>query len=167
MKTYLCFLLLGACGQQGFDYETAQGMRIYSFEGYPSVEQVESSCAATIAAMGGRGYKALEYVKVIAENHPIDVPSVGLTNGVYLKNLDEIGINITDQCWARTAFVHELIHMYQWKRDQISDNLHTDPYWWGYTGIEAKAQNLAISFECPEKGPEWIDPETQQPIGGW
>lgn len=166
MKKLILLSLVVSCSPDP-DFETHQGMRIFSLNGIPTQEMIESSCAATVFAMKGTGWKAFEGLTLNVQDEPFDLGDVGYVNGFYSHVYFEIGITMTNKCLARTAFVHELIHMFQWTWEQNDDYLHEDRYWWGWQGIEARAQNFAILNECPEEGPEWVDPETNVPVGGW
>lgn len=162
----LIFLYLVACGNDP-DYETHQGMRVFTVDGFPTMKMVESSCAATILAVGGEGWKAFEGLELSVQNEVIVLGGGQKANGLYSREYNSIIVHRTNDCWARNAFVHELIHLFQWRRDRKEDSLHEDTRWWGWKGIEGKAESFAALNECPEDGPLWVNPETNKPIGGW
>lgn len=164
-RKIIVFVMFAACGGPESDFVTAQGIKVFTLNDFPTQEMVESSCAATILALNGKGWKKLDGLELDVKEDVLVLKDGRKANGVYYG--ERIEIHKTNDCWARNAFVHELVHLFQWERNQVTDLLHEDPIWWGMYGIEQRAQNYAIMNECIETGPAFIDPETKKPIGGW
>lgn len=148
MKQFIFLCMLAACGKEP-DYVTHQGISVFTLNGFPAMETVETSCAAVILSIEGRGWKAFDGLRLDVVAEVIVLADGRKVNGVYYGDNDLIQVHKTNDCWARNAFVHELIHLFQWERDQVDDLLHEDPKWWAKDGIEDRAYKFAIETECP------------------
>lgn len=139
-----------------------------------SVESVDAGVDAVLEVIGGKGHQ-LSGLELRVEAQPL--PLDGWSNGpckypAYIdgasSGLCAAGLSYTPEenlirvwkdtpCWARTAWVHELCHTFQWYRDGATDAEHHDPKWWmgasprgSTTSVEGRAMTIAIAAECPD-----------------
>lgn len=130
-----------------------------------TVEELDIATDHLLAVIGGSGGRLREEnLEVIVEPRvlPLDgspgpckyEPSSGkCAAGLSYIGPDRIRVWRYVDCFYRGAFVHELIHFFQWWRDEEMDEDHSSTKWWDTPvsrgSVEDRAYETVVQ-ECPE-----------------
>ena len=166
MRPLLC-LALTACGAD-FDYTTAHGIMVIDETGSIHQAQVESATEAMLGVIGGTGAR-LQGVRLRIEANPLPLdgqsgscrypavdqdgsPSGRCAGGLSWVDQEYVRVWAMSTCFANSAFVHELCHLFQWWRDDTEDHDHTNEAWWlGEGSVDFRGSMAAFNQECPNE----------------
>jgi len=130
---FLCFIPLVGCGEEA-TYVTKQGVEVFLTKGVFENAVVFSQFDSILSDIRFTGPWNPHTVRETLDDRPPRVeivPSVFyvgevLVSGVFYIETNKIRVaNITPRCLVKTAFVHEMLHYFNWHIDNEADFQHT------------------------------------------
>lgn len=133
MKKTLVFLIpaLISCGQDYF--QTAHGVTVVDSTDDGSARNYRQDIEIINSLMNKEvqgGYKALKNLTLEITDETLYLDGE-VKQGLFHPDERLIQVRHERECFANSAYAHELGHLYQYTRDKQVDYAHVSKKWWG------------------------------------